>query len=195
MEHQAANPTGFVGRLFGLSMEILNKSSNRAVADVAASLNPTKICEVGCGPGQLLEMLAERLPDCAIVGTDISDEMVASAKRRTRCFGARVTVEKLGAEDLPSAGIGGLSLICAVHSFQFWKSPETLVPELKKLLAPDGHVLLCLRLHSGGSRGGDLTNRVSKADDQPAAIAALFEAAGFTARPQISEKILLFGVS
>ena len=38
--------------------------------------------DLGCGPGNSTELLVQRFPDAAVVGTDNSEAMLASARER-----------------------------------------------------------------------------------------------------------------
>lgn len=64
----------------------------RTLSDGLAPLSGQKILDVGCGTGDDARELAERVgPDGLVVGTDVSDAMVAEARRRAG--GSRLPVE------------------------------------------------------------------------------------------------------
>ncbi len=56
----------------------------KPAADLIAALpdgNPRKIVDLGCGPGAVTMMLAERWPGADVVGIDGSDDMLATARQ------------------------------------------------------------------------------------------------------------------
>lgn len=53
--------------------------------DLANRVNvekPTKIIDIGCGPGNSTEILRRRYPDAKILGIDSSENMIAAARKR-----------------------------------------------------------------------------------------------------------------
>jgi trans-aconitate 2-methyltransferase len=57
----------------------------RPARDLLARLpldRPRRIADIGCGPGNSTEMLAERYPAAEVVGLDSSTEMLAAARKR-----------------------------------------------------------------------------------------------------------------
>jgi len=62
------------------------------VAEVAPA--PKRILEVGCGTGRNLVSLARRFPRAQITGVDLSDSMLAVARRKTAAYGARVSLRQ-----------------------------------------------------------------------------------------------------
>jgi S-adenosylmethionine-diacylgycerolhomoserine-N-methlytransferase len=65
-----------------------------AIIARAAALQPRpkRILEIGCGTGRNLAKLARRYPDAQLTGVDLSDSMLAIARRKTAVFGSRVTL-------------------------------------------------------------------------------------------------------
>jgi trans-aconitate 2-methyltransferase len=58
---------------------------NRPAADLLAQTGPqprARIVDLGCGPGNSTELLAQRYPGADILGLDTSDDMLAAARRR-----------------------------------------------------------------------------------------------------------------
>ena len=44
--------------------------------------SPRRVTDLGCGPGNLTEQLAQRWPDATLQAVDSSPEMVAAARER-----------------------------------------------------------------------------------------------------------------
>ena len=63
-----------------------------AILDLASVARPApgKILEIGCGTGRNLLVLARRFPGAHLTGVDLSDAMLAIARRKTASFGPRV---------------------------------------------------------------------------------------------------------
>jgi trans-aconitate 2-methyltransferase len=53
------------------------------IAQIGAT-GPAQVVDLGCGPGNATELLADRWPQAAVLGLDSSAEMIEAARRRTR---------------------------------------------------------------------------------------------------------------
>ena len=93
---------------------------------------PKLIYDLGCGPGNSTELLVERFPNADVVGTDNSEPMLVSARKRLP--NCRFELSDL-ASWKPSAAP---DLIYANAALQWVGSHEALIPRLFDLLAPNG---------------------------------------------------------
>ena len=93
------------------------------------------IVDLGCGPGNSTELLAERYPDAQILGVDTSESMLETARKQ-------LPQARFEAGDIaswaPAAGEPAPDLIYANASIQWVGEHEALIPRLLSLLAPGG---------------------------------------------------------
>ena len=92
----------------------------------------TSVVDLGCGPGNSTELLADRFPLAGIVGLDLSEDMLAAAR-------ARLPAVDFRRQDIaawqPAAPV---DVIFANASLQWVPDHETLFPALLAGLAPGG---------------------------------------------------------
>ena len=93
---------------------------------------PRRIVDLGCGPGTSTRMLVERFPQAEVVGIDISEPMIATA--RTRAPGASFLCADVGAWR-PEAPV---DILFADSSLQWVHEHERLFPRLMEWIAPGG---------------------------------------------------------
>lgn len=92
----------------------------------------TRVYDLGCGPGNSTELLVERFPGATVVGTDNSEAMLASARKRLpACAFELSDIAQWQPADAPD-------LIYANAALQWVADHEALVPRLFKALAPGG---------------------------------------------------------
>ena len=93
------------------------------------------IVDLGCGPGNSTELLAERYPDAQILGVDTSESMLETARKQ-------LPQARFEAADIaswaPAEGEPAPDLIYANASIQWVGEHEALIPRLLSLLAPGG---------------------------------------------------------
>lgn len=93
---------------------------------------PTRIWDLGCGPGNSTELLAARYPGAELVGTDNSQAMLDSARRRLpQCRFELSDIARWQPGDPPD-------LIYSNAALQWVGSHETLIPHLFAQLATGG---------------------------------------------------------
>jgi trans-aconitate 2-methyltransferase len=107
----------------------------RPVRDLLGALPPIDahtVIDIGCGPGNSTEVLAERYPQSRISGTDSSADMIAAARRRL----PRIQFEVQDLQDWHDAGPFDVILANAV--LQWVPNHQILLPTLIEKLAPGG---------------------------------------------------------
>jgi ubiquinone/menaquinone biosynthesis C-methylase UbiE len=114
-----------------------------AVVDVAGSAVPvpTRVLDVGCGSGLLLQGVATRWPEAVeLVGVDPAPRMVERA-RGALAGHARVRVEQAAAERLPFPD-GEFDLIVSALAFDHWRDQRRGLRECARVLDVGGRLVL-----------------------------------------------------
>lgn len=93
---------------------------------------PTHVVDLGCGPGNSTELLAERYPQARVTGIDNSEAMLASARERLP------GVDFAWGDIAQWAPAAAPDLIYANAALQWVAGHETLIPRLFASLAPGG---------------------------------------------------------
>ena len=93
---------------------------------------PTRVVDLGCGPGNSTELLVQRYPQARVTGLDSSEAMLASA--RTRLPGVDFVQGDI-AQWVPDEAP---DLIYANAALQWVGGHEQLFPRLLRSLAPGG---------------------------------------------------------
>ncbi len=95
-----------------------------------------RAADLGCGPGNSTELIAQRFPAASIVGVDTSPGMIEAAKARL----PSVRFELSAIEDWSEPG--PWDLIFANAALQWVGGHETLLPGLAGRLAPGGSLAI-----------------------------------------------------
>ena len=100
-----------------------------------------RVLDVGCGPGFYLAELAERVgPAGAVVGVDISADMLALAARRGQGH-ANVAVHQAPATALPVEG-SSFDAALGVQVLEFVDDVDRALAELHRALRPGGRLVV-----------------------------------------------------
>lgn len=98
--------------------------------------SPGRIVDLGCGPGNLTGLLAQRWPGATVHGIDASPEMVAAARAETAGIGSRVSFE---VADLRSwAPEEPVDVIVSNATLQWVPGHLGLLPGLLEHVVPGG---------------------------------------------------------
>ena len=131
---QFANPRGFGGRIV---MAAMNRQ-NAAMYDATEALLHPKaqdtILDIGFGNGAMMERLA-RTCDCRLIGTDISEDVLAIAKRRLGSKNAELLccpVDDMPLEDET------IDKALTINTMYFWDDLANGFQEIARVLKPGG---------------------------------------------------------
>ena len=106
-----------------------------------------RLLDVGCGPGSLTLLLADRF--AAAVGVDADAGMLAEAERLAAAAGVtNVSWRQLYAEDLP-ADLGTFRMALFAQSFH-WMDRPRVAATVRAMLSADG---VCVHVHATTHRG------------------------------------------
>jgi trans-aconitate 2-methyltransferase len=111
------------------------RERTRAASDLLAGVrleSAETIFDLGCGPGNSVELLLRRFPRARVVGVDTSEAMLAHARRRVP--GAEFLLQDIESWT-PQQPV---DLIFANAALHFIPHHETLIPRLASFLKPGG---------------------------------------------------------
>src|SRR5690606_17091044 len=100
-----------------------------------------RIADVGCGHGVSTLLMAQAFPEAEIVGFDVHDKSVATARERAAASGLaeRVRFEQASAQEF---GGGGYDLITFFDCLHDMGDPEAAARQALGQLAPGGALML-----------------------------------------------------
>ena len=130
--------------------------------------SPKRVVDIGCGPGNSTELLAERWPEAEILGLDTSPAMIEAAKKRLpNCRFELADVSSWTPAEAPDVIFGNAVL-------QWVPDHKTLLPRLLASLAPGG--VLAIQMPDNLGERSHAAMRETAAEPEFAAYTA--EAAG-----------------
>ena len=154
LNRQFGHPHGPLEHLVGAVMAIENAKTNALVVGLLSLEESDCVLEIGCGPGVALARAAATAQYAA--GVDPSSAMTRLARARLRRPIGRgtVQVEQAPVERLPF-NPSTFTVAFAVNSVQHWESIDDGLTELRRVLKPDGRLLLALRAENPTGRRPD----------------------------------------
>ena len=114
---------------------MFEQQRTRPVRDLVAAIPNTDVrsaVDLGCGPGNSTEVLAERFPQAQVTGIDSSEDMLVEARRRLPAL--RFELADIGTWKPAHR----YDVILANASLQWLPDHATLYPHLVRQLAPGG---------------------------------------------------------
>ena len=113
----------------------IEASRLRTIARMVRARATDRILEVGCGGGHVLRLF----PQSDLTGIDVSGRMLDKARENLR--GYRVELLKGELIHLHLRGRGFDKIICS-EVLEHVADPEAILQEIRRLLAPDGRVVI-----------------------------------------------------
>lgn len=168
-------PSGVIGRIFGLLMDMSNAATFRAARDRLALRHGESVIEIGFGTGKLVSLLSNDVGQDQIAGVDPSPLMVATAKRRS----PHADLREGSASHLPWPD-AMFDAAVALHCWQFWDAPAHCLGEIRRVMKPNARLVMILRDHSKTQTKLDwLPNPLSRTGDETENLLAALREAGF----------------
>lgn len=155
------------------------------VSQVGAEL-PGYVVDMGCGPGNLTAMLAERWPAASVHGVDNSPEMIEAA-RQLIPVAARPSVAPAGPQPTVTSHAPGLSFM--LDDVRHWEPqclPDVIISNAVLQWVP-GYRELLVRWAGWLAAGGWLAFQVPGNFDQPAHVILRELAASARWRPLLAD--------
>jgi SAM-dependent methyltransferase len=178
LNRQASHPRGWFGRLLGLIWTVEHRRINRETLELLEIAPTDRVLEVGSGPGWGLREAARKAENGHVTGLDVSQVMVATARRRNRCAirAGRVDVSLVTEDDLglPTASV---DRAFSIHCIYFWKDAAHTLKQIADALRPGGRLVITFRPESPDlpARFRDETYRFYT----PAQVQSMLISAGF----------------
>ncbi len=123
----------------------------KAAARLASAAPPNAtILDIGTGPGHLLAILAEKLPDAALHGIDNNSHMVSAARLLTDTpdLAGRIAITEADAAALPFDE-STFDCVVSMMSYHLWDDQPAGLAEARRVLKPGG----TLHLYVGRTQG------------------------------------------
>lgn len=180
------NPSKPVGEAGEKMLERMNNShlglTNWGL-DFVSNLDPKTILDIGCGGGAAIANLHNRYPDATIYGIDISDVSIEKTLEvnREAVVEDKVRVTEGSVENLPY-GDDFFDLIITVETYYFWPDFQKNLDQVKRVLKPNGTVLLLAEMYDGYKLNKTeefLKDKFSHNLYSPKEFKDMFEKAGF----------------
>jgi ubiquinone/menaquinone biosynthesis C-methylase UbiE len=143
---QSSHPRGLLGEIVARVMAVETAPVNRRAIELLGVKPGEAVLELGCGHGHTLAAIATQNPGSFTAGVDPSKLMLRLARRRLRkqLRAGRAELDLGSAGELRHAD-GRFDAALAVHVLYFWLTPRTELAEIRRVLRPEGRLLLAYR--------------------------------------------------
>lgn len=150
---QFARPTGWKGRIVGHLLGLKNRKRSKWVLSLLDVQLGDRVVEIGFGTGTDIRRISEAAPRGFVSGIDWSPVMVAQAAGRNReaIREGRVRLELGDATGgLPFAE-ASFDKVLSINVAQFWKEPDRVFAEIRRVLRPGGVAAIAVQPRSKGA--------------------------------------------
>lgn len=138
---QVSKPTGFFGRLLARGMALGHRGFYKNTARILELKNDDKYLEIGFGSGLFIKKYASNLS--RIAGIDHSEDMVklASSINNDLVESGKAEFLQGDVSALPWKD-NEFSVVVGIETFFFWPEPKTALKEIRRVLLPDGRLII-----------------------------------------------------
>ena len=138
---QLSNPTGLFGRIIRWLMNRHNATINEYAVQQLELSSSDRVLEIGFGGGVSLPRL---IKGAAFVGgIDLSKDVIESAKVQFSSAIASGNADfREGAVEAIPFGTAAFEKVCTVNTVYFWRSLDTGLAEIRRVLSPGGRVVI-----------------------------------------------------
>ena len=98
------------------------------------------VLDIACGTGELERLLLNDDPNRAIVGVDISEQMLAQARQKLSGY-ANLSFQQAIASQLPFPD-QSFDIVVSANALHYFPEPEMALKEIKRVLKPQGSVVI-----------------------------------------------------
>ena len=177
-------PEGDAGRAM---LARMNESHARLVdwglAHLALRANDT-VLDIGCGGGNTLARMAERVTEGHLTGIDYAETSVEASRTFNAALvdAGRMEILHGSVDALPFVD-AHFDAVVTVESFYFWPSPEKSLEEVARVVKKGGTFLLLAEIYGRDDLPEDIRAKVVGYDltnPTPEEFERLFRAAGFS---------------
>lgn len=144
---QARKPSGLIGRF--VMTKIFNSGNadlNAFVKECLALESEDRVLEIGFGPGELINEMANITTEGAIEGIDFSKVMLRQAEKTNarHISSGRVLLHEGECSSLPFEN-DVFEKLCSTNTLYFWKNPKDYFSEMFRVIRPGGKVVIGFR--------------------------------------------------
>jgi len=148
---QLANPFGEFGIEVALGMNTMNQFISKTTYELLQIKDAENVLEIGLGNGKFTKDILNYGHNVNYTGIDISETMIAEAKKNNR------NLLETGYVDLIDADIEKMPFwdetfnkVCTINTIYFWKNPLGALKEVYRVLANNGTFVISFRPYIEG---------------------------------------------
>jgi ubiquinone/menaquinone biosynthesis C-methylase UbiE len=144
MASQLRKPSGWpIGWIILDRLNHWNREMNRKSLATMEIQGSDRVLELGCGGGELLGMIADKISTGKVIGVDWSPLAIGYCKYRLRRFINQGKLDLIcqNAVQIPLPA-NSVDSICTVNTVYFWDKPEAVFAESSRVLKSGGRIVL-----------------------------------------------------